>query len=169
MNDSNARYRLFRLDTFHSNYQYKWFDLDTSAIHIMYTLNICIYNWIRYVRNIIKDNGSYTTTEQLTTVEFTARMCNYTPIFMWMKITYSCLNLGDGLANLQDDVIKWEHFPRYWAFVRGIHQPPVNSPHKGRWRETLMCFFYLRLNKPLSKQSRGWWFETPSHPLWGPW
>ena len=26
--------------------------------------------------------------------------------------------------------------------------------------------FDLRLNKPLSKQSWGWWFETPSHPLW---
>ena len=30
-----------------------------------------------------------------------------------------------------DDVIKWEHFPRYWPFVRGIHRPPVNFPHKG--------------------------------------
>ena len=29
-----------------------------------------------------------------------------------------------------------------------------------------LCFFYLRLNKRLSKQSWGWWFETPSHPLW---
>ena len=28
------------------------------------------------------------------------------------------------------------------------------------------CFFYLRLNKRSSKQSRGWWFETPSRPLW---
>ena len=27
-------------------------------------------------------------------------------------------------------------------------------------------FFDLRLNKPLSKQSWGWWFETPSRPLW---
>ena len=27
-------------------------------------------------------------------------------------------------------------------------------------------FFDLRLNKRLSDQSRGWWFETPSHPLW---
>ena len=27
-------------------------------------------------------------------------------------------------------------------------------------------FFDLRLNKRLSKQSWGWWFETPSHPLW---
>ena len=27
-------------------------------------------------------------------------------------------------------------------------------------------FFELRLNKPLSKQSSGWWFETPSGSLW---
>ena len=27
-------------------------------------------------------------------------------------------------------------------------------------------FFDRRLNKLLSKQSRGWWFETPSRPLW---
>ena len=27
-------------------------------------------------------------------------------------------------------------------------------------------FFDLRLNKQLSKQSWGWWFETPSRPLW---
>ena len=26
--------------------------------------------------------------------------------------------------------------------------------------------FDLRLNNRLSKQSRGWWFETPSRPLW---
>ena len=27
-------------------------------------------------------------------------------------------------------------------------------------------FFYLRLNKRLSKQPWGWWFETPSWSLW---
>ena len=37
-----------------------------------------------------------------------------------------------------DDVIKWEHFPRYWPFVWGIHRSPVNSPHKGQWRGALM-------------------------------
>ena len=37
-----------------------------------------------------------------------------------------------------DDVIKWEHFPRYWPFVRGIPRSPVNSPHKGQWRGALM-------------------------------
>ena len=39
---------------------------------------------------------------------------------------------------VHDDVIKWKHFPRYWPFVRGIHQSPVNSPHKGQWRGALM-------------------------------
>ena len=48
-----------------------------------------------------------------------------------------------------DDVIKWKHFPRYGPFVRGIH-----------WG------LDLRPNKWLSKQLRGWWFETQSCPLW---
>ena len=41
-------------------------------------------------------------------------------------------------AVLHDDVIKWKHFPRYWPFVRGIHRPPVNSPHEAQWRGALM-------------------------------
>ena len=53
-----------------------------------------------------------------------------------------------------DDVIKWKHLPRYWPFVRGIHQSPVNSPHKGQWRGALMGFFFIcawipRLSKPI--------------------
>ena len=37
-----------------------------------------------------------------------------------------------------DVVVKWKHFPRYWPFVRGIHQLLVNSPHKVLWLGTLM-------------------------------
>ena len=69
------------------------------------------------------------------------------------------------LPPFHDDVIKWKHFPRYWPFVRGIHRAPVNSPHKGQLRGALMFFIYA-LNKRLSKQSWGWWFETISRPLW---
>ena len=29
-------------------------------------------------------------------------------------------------------------FRVYWLFVRGIHRSPVNSPHKGQWRGTLI-------------------------------
>ena len=42
------------------------------------------------------------------------------------------------VCHYADDVIKWKHFPRYWPFVRGINQSPVNSPQKGQWRRALM-------------------------------
>ena len=41
------------------------------------------------------------------------------------------------LSNVNDDVMKWKHFPRYWPFVRGIHRSPVNPPHEGQWRRAL--------------------------------
>ena len=53
-----------------------------------------------------------------------------------------------------DDVIKWRHFRRY--------RPRTKASDAELW-----CFFFdLRLNKRLSKRWRGWWFETPSPPLW---
>ena len=47
-----------------------------------------------------------------------------------------------------------------------------NSPVSGEFpaqrpvTRSFRVFFDLRLNKRLSKQSRGWWFETPSRSLW---
>ena len=40
--------------------------------------------------------------------------------------------------DVHNDVIKWKHFLRYWHFVWGIRQSPMNSPHKGQWRGALM-------------------------------
>ena len=31
-----------------------------------------------------------------------------------------------------------EHFPRHWPVVRRIHRSPMDSPHKGQWRRTLI-------------------------------
>ena len=51
----------------------------------------------------------------------------------------------------------------------------VNSPVSGEIPAqrpvtlSVDVFFDLRLNKRLSKQSWGWWFETLSHPLWRHW
>ena len=57
----------------------------------------------------------------------------------YISIILNSLNLATGLDSVfHDDVIKWKHFPRHWPFVRGIHRSPVNSPHKGQWREALM-------------------------------
>ena len=72
-----------------------------------------------------------------------------------------------GTYCIHDDVIKCKHFPRYWPFVRGIHRSPVNSPHKGLWRGALMCsLICARINGWVNNGDRGWWFETPSSPLW---
>ena len=66
-----------------------------------------------------------------------------------------------------DDVMKWNHFPRYWPFVREIHRSLVNSPHKGQLRGALMFpLVWAVWYKRLSKQSWGWWFETPPCSLW---
>ena len=45
---------------------------------------------------------------------------------------------------------------------------PVNGeyPSKRPVKRSFYVFFDLRLNKHLSKQSCGWWFETPWCPLW---
>ena len=59
-----------------------------------------------------------------------------------------------------------ETFSALLALWRGIHRWPVNSPHKGQWRGALMFSLICALNKRLSKQSWGWWFETPSCSLW---
>ena len=62
-----------------------------------------------------------------------------------------------------DDVIKWNHFPRYWPFVIPV---PGEFPAQRPVTRSFDVFFDLRLKKPLRKQSWGWWFDTPSRPLW---
>ena len=64
-----------------------------------------------------------------------------------------------------DDVIKWKKIPRKWPFVRGIHRSRWIPRTKASDAE-LWFFFDVRLNKRLSEQPWGWWFETPSWSLW---
>ena len=47
-----------------------------------------------------------------------------------------------------------------------IRRSPLDSPHKASDAELWCIFFYLRLNKQWSKQSRRRWFETPWRSLW---
>ena len=94
-----------------------------------------------------------------------------------------------------DDVIKWKYFQlkdlQIYNFVSrftGIwiyswrHQMKTfsallatyagNSPVAGEFpaqrpvTRSVDVLFGLRLNKRLSEQSRGWWYETLSRPLW---
>ena len=49
-----------------------------------------------------------------------------------------------------------------------VGNSPVSGEFPAQRPVTLSfdVFFDLRLNKRLSKQPWGWWFETPSSPLW---
>ena len=60
----------------------------------------------------------------------------------------------------------WRHqmetFSPLLAFVRGIGGFPSQRPVTWSFDD----FFDLRLTNRLSKQSRRWWFETPSCTVW---
>ena len=54
----------------------------------------------------------------------------------------------------------WRHqmetFLRYWPFVRGIHMSPVNFPHKGQCRGTLMfSLICVRTNSGANSRDTG--------------
>ena len=70
------------------------------------------------------------------------------------------LTTGNGCpSGRHDDVTKWKHFPRYWPICGEFpSQRPVTRAFD--------VFIDPLLNKRLSKQSWGWWFETPSCSLW---
>ena len=64
----------------------------------------------------------------------------------------------------------WRHqmeaFSALLAICAGNSPVPGEFPTQRPVTRRFYVFFDLRLNKRLSKQSWGWWFETLSHPLW---
>ena len=52
------------------------------------------------------------------------------------------------------------------AICAGNSPVPGEFPAQRPVTWSFDVFFDLHLNKRLSKQSWGWWFETPSRPLW---
>ena len=69
-----------------------------------------------------------------------------------------------GICEIHDDVIKRNHFPRYWPFVRGIHRSPVNSPHKGQCRGPLMfTLICARINGWVNNREAGYLRRNRAH------
>ena len=66
--------------------------------------------------------------------------------------------------------IWWRHqmetFAALLAICAGNSPVPGEFPTQRPVTRSFDVFFELRLNKRLSKQSWGWWFETLSRPLW---
>ena len=63
---------------------------------------------------------------------------------------------------------KWQQFrfSELLAIYVGNSPVPGKFPIQRPVTRSFDVFFDLPLNKRLSKQSWGWWFETPSRPLW---
>ena len=64
----------------------------------------------------------------------------------------------------------WRHqmetFSALLAICAGNSLVPGDFPAQRPVTRSFDVFFDLRLNKRLSEQSWGWWFETPLRPLW---
>ena len=64
----------------------------------------------------------------------------------------------------------WRHqmeiFSALLAFCAGHSPVSGEFPAQRSVMRSFDVFFDLRLNEHLSKQSGGWWFKTPSRPLW---
>ena len=73
------------------------------------------------------------------------------------------------LLNVQDMKL-WRHqmvpFSALLALCAGNLPVTGEFPAQRPVTQSFYVFFDLRLNKRLCKQSWGWWFETPSCPLW---
>ena len=65
-----------------------------------------------------------------------------------------------------DDAINWKHFSALLAICAGNSPVTGEFPAQRPVTRSFDVLFDLHLNKRLSKQSYGWWFETPSRPLW---
>ena len=59
-----------------------------------------------------------------------------------------------------------ETFSALLAICAGNSPVPAEFPTQRPVTRSFAVFFDLRLNKRLSKQSWGWWFETLRGPLW---
>ena len=86
---------------------------------------------------------------------------------LWLSSSYyKWIKLICEICKCHYDVIKWKHFPCYWPFVRGNSPVTGEFPSQRPVTRIFDVFFDPLLNKRLSKQSWGWWFETPSRSLW---
>ena len=91
-------------------------------------------------------------------------------IDLWWQIKLLGKNKVCGTISIRKTLSWWRHLMEIFfallAFCAG------NSPVTGEFpahrpvTRSFDIFFDPHLNKRLRKQWWGWWFETPSHPLW---
>ena len=91
----------------------------------------------------------------------------------WVIVTQHCIEDLSGTAGSCCGTILpswWRHQIETFStlLALGVGNSPVTGefPSQRPVTRSFDVFFDLRLNKRLSKQSWGWWFEMPSCSLW---
>ena len=87
---------------------------------------------------------------------------------MWYSVVLDtcCFNLLYPIATPSWWRHQMETFSALLAICAENSPVPDEFPTQRPVTLSFDVFFDLRLNKRLSKQSWGWWFETQLHPLW---
>ena len=110
-------------------------------------------------------------------------LCQYRNSYYKDKNSHNCLifimgiiylqrrPLYENRAQIHPPVLSiWRHqmktFSALLAICAGNSPVPGEFPTQRPVTRSFDVFFHLRLNKRLSKQWWGWWFETLSGPLW---
>ena len=92
------------------------------------------------------------------------RTCSWLITTQWCNVTLHRTQLGKYISTW------WRHqmetFFAWLTFCVGNSPVTGEFPTQRPVTRSFDVFFDLRLNKQLSKQSWGWWFETPSRSLW---
>ena len=122
-----------------------------------------IFLWYRMVVCIqcILNAVSFPNVANHSTYACQARRVLNNTIVRLVTPTHFCFYLSYQIAHM---VIKWKHFLRNWAFVRGIQRSPVNSPYKGQWRGALMFSFICAwINGWENRRETGDWRRHRAH------
>ena len=106
--------------------------------------------------------------DQWDTLEFIPKLCCCVEIYIF-EIT-STSPAEQWVRACQNSHIWWLHQRETFSALLAIctGNSPVNGEFPAQMPVTRSydVFFDLRLNKRLSKQSWGWWFDTLKRPLW---
>ena len=119
-------------------------------------------------------------TEHLQKVSFANDIAQIIPLAWLVNMISSVWIYNIILGHLPSCLIPCMVFIGHWVHSWWRHQTETlilvicagNSPVTGEFpaqrpvTRSFDIFFDLHLNKRLSKQSWGWWFDTPSLPLW---
>ena len=92
------------------------------------------------------------------------------PVFQHKRVTNDASRFWKTCSPVHKGDVWWRHqmetFSALMAICAGNSLVTGEFPTQRPVTRSFDVFFDLRLNKHLSKQSWGWWFETPSCPLW---